>query len=135
MKGSLYNIVYKVHSLWKGSDGMSGKWVFAFLLGGLLLGGCAADDGKKDQDSTEVNSDVPAAETDQPASKVDVLANDEKIIEMLKKTGVIAEDASHEEIEKALQKYLQDKNSDQLTNEKEKKKYIDEIKKKIQEGS
>lgn len=114
---------------------MSGKWMFTFLLAGLLLGGCAADDGKKDQDSTEVNSDVPAAETDQPASKMDVLANDEKIIEMLKKTGVIAEDASHEEIEKALQKYLQDKNSDQLTNEKEKKKYIDEIKKKIQEGS
>ncbi|WP_406686033.1 hypothetical protein [Rossellomorea vietnamensis] len=114
---------------------MSGKWMFAFLLAGLLLGGCAADDGKKDQDSTEVNSDVPAAETDQPASKMDVLANDEKIIEMLKKTGVIAEDASHEEIEKALQKYLQDKNNDQLTNEKEKKKYIDEIKKKIQEGS
>ncbi|UXH43052.1 hypothetical protein N5C46_15310 [Rossellomorea vietnamensis] len=114
---------------------MSGKWMFVFLLAGLLLGGCAADDGKKDQDSTEVNSDVPAAETDQPASKMDVLANDEKIIEMLKKTGVIAEDASHEEIEKALQKYLQDKNSDQLTNEKEKKKYIDEIKKKIQEGS
>jgi bacillopeptidase F (M6 metalloprotease family) len=114
---------------------MSGKWVFAFLLGGLLLGGCAADDGKNDHDSTEVNSDVPAAETDQPSSKMDVLANDEKIIEMLKKTGVIAEDATHEEIEKALQKYLQDKNNDQLTNEKEKKKYIDEIKKKIQEGS
>ncbi|CAN7157274.1 hypothetical protein [Rossellomorea sp. LjRoot5] len=114
---------------------MSGKWVFAFLLAGLLLGGCAADDGKKDQDSTEVNSDVPAAETEQPANKMDVLANDEKIIEMLKKTGVIAEDATHEEIEKALQKYLQDKNSDQLMNEKEKKKYIDEIKKKIQEGS
>ena len=114
---------------------MSGKWMFAFLLVGLLLSGCAADDGKNDQDSTEVNSDAPAAETEQPANKVDVLANDEKIIEMLKKTGVISEDASHEEIEKALQKYLQDKNSDQLTNEKEKQKYIDEIKKKIQEGS
>ncbi|MCR8849954.1 hypothetical protein NQ095_16160 [Rossellomorea sp. SC111] len=114
---------------------MGGKWMFAFLSAGLLLSGCATDDGKKDQDSTEVNSDAPAAETDQPANKMDVLANDEKIIEMLKKTGVISEDASHEEIEKALQKYLQDKNSDQLTNEKEKKKYIDEIKKKIQEGS
>jgi bacillopeptidase F (M6 metalloprotease family) len=114
---------------------MSGKWMFAFLLVGLLLSGCAVDEGKNNQDSTEVNSDVPEDETDQPANKIDVLANDEKIIEMLKKTGVISEDASHEEIEKALQKYLQDKNSDQLTNEKEKKKYIDEIKKKIQEGS
>ncbi|QHE63494.1 hypothetical protein FHE72_22740 [Rossellomorea vietnamensis] len=114
---------------------MRGKWMFAFLLVPVLLNGCASEEPKKEQDSTEVNSDVPAAETDQPASKMDVLANDEKIIEMLKKTGVIAEDASHEEIEKALQKYLQDKNNDQLTNEKEKKKYIDEIKKKIQEGS
>lgn len=107
----------------------------AFLLVAGLLNGCAADDQKNDQDSTEVNSDVPAGETDQQANKIDVLANDEKIIEMLKKTGVISEDASHEEIEKALQKYLQDKNSDQLNNEKEKKKYIEEIKKKIQEGS
>ncbi|WRP06495.1 hypothetical protein U9J35_22020 [Rossellomorea aquimaris] len=114
---------------------MSGRWMFAFLLAPLLLNGCTADDQKNDQDSTEVNSDVPDSETEQPANKIDVLANDEKIIEMLKKTGVIPEDASHEEIEKALQKYLQDKNKDQLKNEKEKKKYIDEIKKKIQEGS
>ncbi|MCC5803396.1 hypothetical protein [Rossellomorea vietnamensis] len=111
---------------------MRGKWMFAFLLVPVLLNGCASEEPKKEQDSTEVNSDVPR---DQPANKMDVLANDEKIIEMLKKTGVIAEDATHEEIEKALQKYLQDKNNDQLTNEKEKKKYIDEIKKKIQEGS
>jgi bacillopeptidase F (M6 metalloprotease family) len=115
---------------------MGGKWLFAFLVVGLLLNGCSPDAQKNEQDdSTEVNSDVPAAEMDQPASKIDVLANDEKIIEMLIKTGVISEDASHEEIEKALQKYLKDKNKDQLTNEKEKKKYIDEIKKKIQEGS
>ncbi|PFA68124.1 hypothetical protein CN378_08425 [Bacillus sp. AFS015802] len=114
---------------------MSGKWMFVFLLVGLLLTGCAADDQKKEQDSTEVNSDAPAADTDEPAGKIDVLANDEKIIEMLKKKGVISEDATHEEIEKALQKYLQNKNNDQLTNEKEKQKYIDEIKKKIQEGS
>ena len=108
--------------------------MFAFLLVPMLLNGCASEDQKdeQEQDSTEVNSDVPS---DQPADKMDVLANDEKIIEMLKKTGVISKDASHEEIEKALQKYLQDKNNDQLNNEKEKQKYIDEIKKKIQEGS
>lgn len=121
-----------VHFLWKGRDDVSGKWVFACILTVLFLNGCGADEQKNEQDSTEVNSDVPA---DQPGSKMDVLANDEKIIEMLKKTGVISEDASHEEIEKALQKYLQDKSSDQLNNEKEKQKYIDEIKKKIQEGS
>lgn len=121
-----------VHSLWKGSDEMNGRWMSAFLLVPLLLSGCGADDQPidNDQDSSDVQSDEPAIETN-----LDVLANDEKIIEMLKKTGVIAEDASHEEIEKALQKYLQDKNGDQLTNEKEKEKYIDEIKKKIQEGA
>lgn len=111
---------------------MNGRWMSAFLLVPLLLSGCGADDQPidNDQDSSDVQSDEPAIETN-----LDVLANDEKIIEMLKKTGVIAEDASHEEIEKALQKYLQDKNGDQLTNEKEKEKYIDEIKKKIQEGA
>lgn len=119
-------------------DEMDGKWIFAFLLVPLLLSGCGVNDQPvdNDQDSYEVNSDVPTTETNQPSSnKIDVIANDEKIIEMLKKTGVISENASHQEIEKALQKYLQDKNSDQLTNEKEKKKYIDEIKKKIQEDT
>ncbi|BCB06001.1 hypothetical protein KH172YL63_41340 [Bacillus sp. KH172YL63] len=75
------------------------------------------------------------AEGEAVETNMDVLANDEKIIEMLKKNGVISEDASPEEIQKALQKYLQDKAGPQLTDEKEKKKYIEEIKKKIQEGS
>ncbi|TMU83969.1 hypothetical protein FGG79_17645 [Bacillus sp. BHET2] len=111
---------------------MFGKWISPLLLVPILLSGCAGGEQpvKDEQDSTEVDSEAPATETN-----LDVIANDEKIIEMLKKTGVISEDASQEEIEKALQKYLQDKNSHQLTNEKEKKKYIDEIKKKIQEGT
>ncbi|MGB8001275.1 MAG: hypothetical protein WCF60_14440 [Anaerobacillus sp.] len=111
---------------------MNGKWMYPLFLVPFILNGCAADEGpvKDEQDSSEVDSEAPATETN-----LDVIANDEKIIEMLKKTGVISEDASQQEIEKALQKYLQDKNSHQLTNEKEKKKYIDEIKKKIQEGT
>lgn len=128
----LSNIVYNRPFSLKGSDTVRSKWKFAFILVPVLLNGCASEDPEEEQDSTEVNSDVPA---EKPTNKMDVLANDEKIIEMLKKTGVISEDASHEEIEKALQKYLQDKNNDQLNNEKEKQKYIDEIKKKIQEGS
>ncbi|MGG1629286.1 hypothetical protein [Rossellomorea sp. NRS-1567] len=116
---------------------MNGKWILSFLLVPILLNGCGGTDDQpvqEEQDSSEVNSDLPSPDTNQPADKLDVLANDEKIIEMLKKTGVISEDASPEEIEKALQKYLKDKNSNQLINEKEKKKYIEEIKKKIQEG-
>ncbi|MGM0853777.1 MAG: hypothetical protein ACQEWI_14415 [Bacillota bacterium] len=116
---------------------MNGKWILSFLLVPILLSGCGTDDQpvQEEQDSSEVNSDLPSPNTNQPADKLDVLANDDKIIEMLKKTGVISEDASPEEIEKALQKYLKDKNSNQLINEKEKKKYIEEMKKKIQEGN
>ncbi|KAA0565995.1 hypothetical protein ACQCWA_16690 [Rossellomorea aquimaris] len=117
---------------------MNGKWILSFFLVPILLSGCGGTDDQpvqEDLDSSEVNSDLPSPDSNQTADKLDVLANDEKIIEMLKKTGVISEDASPEEIEKALQKYLKDKNSNQLINEKEKKKYIEEIKKKIQEGN
>ncbi|MGM0866863.1 MAG: hypothetical protein ACQEWF_19520 [Bacillota bacterium] len=117
---------------------MNGKRILSFFLVPILLSGCGGTDDQpvqEDLDSSEVNSDLPSPDSNQTADKLDVLANDEKIIEMLKKTGVISEDASPEEIEKALQKYLKDKNSNQLINEKEKKKYIEEIKKKIQEGN
>ncbi|MGM0830810.1 MAG: hypothetical protein ACQEU4_21555 [Bacillota bacterium] len=117
---------------------MNGKRILSFFLVPILLSGCGGTDDQPVQeglDSSEVNSDLPSPDSNQTADKLDVLANDEKIIEMLKKTGVISEDASPEEIEKALQKYLKDKNSNQLINEKEKKKYIEEIKKKIQEGN
>jgi bacillopeptidase F (M6 metalloprotease family) len=117
---------------------MNGKWILSFLLVPILLSGCGGTDDQpvqEEKESSEVNSDLPSPDTNQTADKLDVLANDEKIIEMLKKTGVISEDASPGEIEKALQKYLKDKNSNQLINEKEKKKYIEEIKKKIQEGN
>lgn len=63
-----------------------------------------------------------------------MIANDEKIIEMLKKKGEIPEDATSEEINNALQKYLQDKNPGNLQDEKEKKKYINDLKEKIQKG-
>ncbi|KZE67826.1 hypothetical protein AWM68_18860 [Fictibacillus phosphorivorans] len=63
-----------------------------------------------------------------------MIANDEKIIEMLKKKGEIPEDATPEEINQALQKYLQNKNPGNLQNEKEKKQYINDLKEKIQKG-
>lgn len=63
-----------------------------------------------------------------------MIANDEKIIDMLKKKGEIPEDATPEEINQALQKYLQNKNPGNLQNEKEKKKYINDLKEKIQKG-
>ncbi|MFG6495588.1 hypothetical protein P8610_09540 [Fictibacillus sp. UD] len=63
-----------------------------------------------------------------------MIANDEKIIEMLKEKGEIPENATAEEINQALKKYLQNKNPGNLQNEKEKKKYINDLKEKIQKG-
>jgi bacillopeptidase F (M6 metalloprotease family) len=64
-----------------------------------------------------------------------MIANDEKIIQMLKEKGEIPEDATTEEINNALQKYLQQKNPGSLESEKAKKKYIEELKQKIQKES
>ncbi|GGB45555.1 hypothetical protein [Fictibacillus barbaricus] len=61
-----------------------------------------------------------------------MIANDEKIIKMLKEKGEIPEDATQEEISQALQKYLQNKNPVNLQDEKAKNKYLKEIKEKIQ---
>ncbi|WP_137791715.1 hypothetical protein [Bacillus sp. E(2018)] len=64
-----------------------------------------------------------------------MIANDEKIIQMLKDKGEIPENATTEEINNALQKYLQQKKPGNLEDEKAKKKYIEELKQKIQKES
>jgi bacillopeptidase F (M6 metalloprotease family) len=66
---------------------------------------------------------------------VKMIANDEKIIEMLKKSGEIPENASQEIITKALQKYLKDKSRGSLKDEKEKTNYINGLKKKIKNNN
>ncbi|WP_130293985.1 hypothetical protein [Fictibacillus sp. BK138] len=87
-------------------------------------------------------SNTEDSKSEQPGEKnptteaVNMIANDEKIIEMLKKKGEIPEDASQEEIEKALQKYLKGKASGpgSLKDEKEKQKYINKLKEDIQKN-
>ena len=73
-----------------------------------------------------------AHSTEQSNEVSTMIANDEKIIEMLKEKGEIPEDATQEEISQALQKYLQNKNPVNLQDEKAKNKYLKEIKEKIQ---
>jgi bacillopeptidase F (M6 metalloprotease family) len=65
-----------------------------------------------------------------------MMANDEKIIEMLKKKGEIPENATPEEINKALQNYLKKKAPEpgSLQDEKAKKKYINHLKEQIQKN-
>ena len=70
--------------------------------------------------------------SDNMSTEVNVLANDEKIIEMLKSSGKIAEDASPEEIQQALKEYLKGKAEDNKGKEKSSKKYIEELKKQIE---
>ncbi|MGA9287174.1 MAG: hypothetical protein WBV93_02395 [Anaerobacillus sp.] len=118
--------------------------ILPMLLGTIVamsLSGCAAEQNTNatvtEMDSTleeeKVKENAPASTTNDPVSEeVNVLANDEKIIEMLKKSGVIAEDASPEEINQALEKYLKGKAEDNQLKEKSSEKYIEDLKKQIQ---
>ncbi|MFE1243210.1 hypothetical protein ACFW35_03675 [Fictibacillus sp. NPDC058756] len=88
-------------------------------------------------------SNTKDSKSEQPVDKeptneaVNMIANDEKIIEMLKKKGEIPEDASQEEITKALQKYLKNKapGPGTLKDEKEKQNYINKLKEEIQKNN
>jgi bacillopeptidase F (M6 metalloprotease family) len=89
---------------------------------------CSNTEGSK---SEQPNDKKPTTEA------VNMIANDEKIIEMLKKNGEIPEDASQEEITKALQKYLKNKapGPGSLKDEKEKQNYINKLKEEIQKNN
>ncbi|MBN3554387.1 hypothetical protein JYA63_08935 [Fictibacillus nanhaiensis] len=94
--------------------------------------------GKKGESEEKAESDTKDTSNLNTAKENEVttmIANDEKIIQMLKEKGEIPEDATTEEINKALQKYLQQKNPSNLGDEKAKKKYIEELKQKIQKES
>ncbi len=118
--------------------------ILPMLLGTIVamsLSGCTGEQNTNatvtEMDSTleeeTVKENDPASTTNDPVSEeVNVLANDEKIIEMLKKSGVIEEDASPEEINQALEKYLKRKAEDNRLKEKSSEKYIEELKKQIQ---
>jgi bacillopeptidase F (M6 metalloprotease family) len=85
--------------------------------------------------NTEYTRDEKPKNKNTQTEAINMIANDEKIIEMLKKTGAIPKDASQEEISKALQKYLKHKAPGSLKNEKEKLNYINKLKEEIQKNS
>ncbi|MED1862240.1 hypothetical protein P4V41_02025 [Fictibacillus nanhaiensis] len=95
--------------------------------------------GKNTKESEEkAESDPKDSSGSKSAEQNEVtamIANDERIIQMLKDKGEIPEDATTEEINNALQKYLQQKKPGNLEDEKAKKKYIEELKQKIQKES
>ncbi|MDR7072999.1 hypothetical protein [Fictibacillus barbaricus] len=95
--------------------------------------GCSADKAEKKETIHHEKQKSDSKKT-QESEAVTIIANDERIIEMLKKNGEIPEDATPEEIQAALKKYLQKKAPEPgtLQDEKAKQKYINELKEKIQ---
>ncbi|WP_226658813.1 hypothetical protein [Pseudalkalibacillus hwajinpoensis] len=99
------------------------------LLVTLLLGGCGNSEEKVD--SSTKNKEQETSEADL-SRQVEMIANDEKIIEMLKESGDIPENASPTEIQEALEDYLKKKKNDVKAKQKSSEKYIDELKKQIE---
>lgn len=87
---------------------------------------------EKAESDPKDSSDSNSAEQNEVTT---MIANDERIIQMLKDKGEIPENATTEEINSALQKYLQQKKPGNLEDDKAKKKYIEELKQKIQKES
>ncbi|TKD72154.1 hypothetical protein [Pseudalkalibacillus hwajinpoensis] len=108
------------------------------LLGSILLVGimgCTANDEKQSNGATEPKANVEKDRTDEKdvrSNLVEMIANDEKIIGMLKSSGVIKENATQEEIREAVEDYLQTKAEQNQMREKLNKKKIEELKKEIQ---
>ncbi|WNB92854.1 hypothetical protein [Bacillus sp. NEB1478] len=92
---------------------------------------CSADKKEPVQHEEHKISD---SQNKTESEAVNIIANDDRIIEMLKKNGEIPENATPEEIQEALQKYLKKKapGPGTLQDEKAKQKYINELKEKIQ---
>ncbi|MCA0172592.1 hypothetical protein [Bacillus sp. RAR_GA_16] len=108
---------------------MNREKLLFILLVILLLSGCGNAIEKVDS-STE-NREQKTSEVDFNR-QVEMMANDEKIIEMLKESGEIPKDASPTEIQKALEDYLKEKSNDVKANQKSSEKYIEELKKQIE---
>ncbi|MEW4220860.1 hypothetical protein [Rossellomorea marisflavi] len=96
----------------------------------VILSGCGTDGSSKEKPKDDAEETV-VPEAEKGVEHLDMIANDEQIIKTLKESGKIPENATKEDIEKALQDYIKDKNADTLKNEKEKQKYIEELKEKI----
>ncbi|WP_394173078.1 hypothetical protein [Guptibacillus hwajinpoensis] len=103
------------------------------LLSILLMGmmGCAGNEEQQPNASSISNATKDGTvEEEMRSDQVKMIANDEKIIEMLKSSGAIKENATSEEIEEAVNNYLRKKAEQNKMNEKS--KTIEELKKEIQ---
>ncbi|MFK3959846.1 hypothetical protein [Guptibacillus hwajinpoensis] len=113
--------------------------LLSILLGTLILAGLAgcgeneANIINTAKDDGSVETTAPATSEDDFSQQVRMIANDEKIIEMLKSTGVIKEDATPDEIQKALEEYLKKKAKGIDQDAKSSEKYIEDLKKQIQQ--
>jgi bacillopeptidase F (M6 metalloprotease family) len=105
-----------------------------FILAALTITTASCSTQKKEPTQHENHKVSDSQNKKEEAEAVSIIANDDRIIEMLKKNGEIPEDATPEEIQKALKKYLQKKapGPGTLQDEKAKQKYINELKEKIQ---
>ena len=109
------------------------KILFILLLA-ALLSGCGSME-EKGSNSSSQNSEETSGEAEAEtgfSAQVEMIANDEKIIEMLKASGEIPENASAIEIQEALEEYLKKKAINVEVDQKSSEKYIEDIKKQIQ---
>jgi bacillopeptidase F (M6 metalloprotease family) len=97
----------------------------------MTAAGCSTQEKEPVQHE---NHKVSNSQNKKQSEAVNIIANDDRIIEMLKKNGEIPEDATPEQINEALQKYLKKKapGPGTLQDEKAKNKYINELKERIQ---
>ncbi|MYL64497.1 hypothetical protein GLW07_14155 [Bacillus hwajinpoensis] len=110
------------------------KILFVLLVAALLTG-CGSME-EKGSNSSSQNSEQTSREAEAESdfsAQIKMIANDEKIIEMLKDSGEIPDNASGTEIHEALEDYLKKKTKNAEINEKSSEKYIEGLKKQIQQ--
>ncbi|QHA91295.1 hypothetical protein [Bacillus sp. N1-1] len=108
--------------------------ILFILLVTALLTGCGSME-ENESNSSSQNSEQTSVETDAEtdlSAQIEMIANDEKIIEMLKESGEIPENASAAEIQEVLEEYLKKKAKSTEVDDKSSEKYIEDLKKQIQ---
>lgn len=108
--------------------------ILFILLFAALLTGCGSME-EKGANSSSQNSEQTSGEAEAESdfsAQIEMIANDEKIIQMLKDSGEIPENASATEIQEALEDYLKKKAINAEVDQKSSEKYIEDLKKQIQ---
>ncbi|MCA0989667.1 hypothetical protein [Pseudalkalibacillus hwajinpoensis] len=109
------------------------KTLFILLVAALLTG--CGNMVEKGANSLSQNSEQTSRETEAESDfspQIKIIANDEKIIEMLKESGEIPKNASAAEIQEVLEEYLKKKAKSAEIDDKSSEKYIEDLKKEIQ---